>query len=117
MEITPTERRALRARAHHLQPVVIIGDAGIRPAVLREIDVALKHHELIKVRLMIAEREDRAGMAAEIAEAVEAAVVQTIGRMFVLYRPPSEDEKKAAIKKQRPRRREPRRTKRSYQMQ
>lgn len=116
MELTPTERRALRARAHHLQPVVIIGEAGVRPAVLREIDVALRSHELIKVRLMVAEREDRAGIAAEIAEALEAAVVQSIGRMLVLYRPPSAEEQKAAVKK-RPRRREPRRTKRSYQMQ
>lgn len=113
MEITPTQRRDLRARAHHLQPLVIIGDAGLTPAVLREIDLHLKSHELIKVKMLEAEREQRAGIAAEIAGVLEAALVQTIGKTLIFYRPSPEDRK--AVKKK-PRRRQPRRTKRSFQM-
>lgn len=113
MELTPAERRSLRARAHHLSPVVIIGDAGLTPAVLAEIDVHLKSHELIKVKAQEAERDERAGMAGEIAAALDAAVVQTLGKTLVLYRPNPEG---TSGPKMRPRRKPARRTKRSYQM-
>ncbi|MGE5525902.1 MAG: ribosome assembly RNA-binding protein YhbY [Rhodospirillaceae bacterium] len=115
MELTPAQRRALRAKAHHLSPVVIIGDAGLTPAVLNEIDVHLRSHELIKVKVQEAEREQRAGIADDIASALDAAVVQKIGKTLVMYRPRPEDAS-AAASKARPRRKPPRRTKRSYQM-
>lgn len=114
-DLTPTQRRALRAKAHHLQPVVIVGDAGLTPSVVAEIDVHLKSHELIKVKVQEAEREERAGIAGRIAAALDAAVVQTIGKTLVIYRPRPEDARAAAPAK-RPRRKPPRRTKRSYQM-
>lgn len=115
MELTPAQRRALRAKAHHLQPVVIIGGAGLTPAVIGEIDVHLKSHELIKVKAQEAERDERSGIADEIAAALGAAVVQKIGKTLVIYRPqPEGAEGKAGMK--RPRRKQPRRTKRSYQM-
>lgn len=115
MELAPARRRALRAQAHHLQPVVIIGDAGLTPGVLSEIDVHLKSHELIKIKVQEGERQQRAGMADEIAVALEAAVVQKIGKTLIIYRPRREGAEAAAPKK-RPRRKPPRRTKRSYQM-
>jgi putative YhbY family RNA-binding protein len=115
MELTPAQRRNLRAQAHHLQPVVIVGSAGLTPSVINEIGVHLNSHELIKVKLQDAEREDRPAIADTVAEALGAAVVQHIGKTVVLYRPKPEDAAKAA--KKRPRRKPARRTKRSYQMQ
>jgi RNA-binding protein len=115
MDLTPAQRRALRARAHHLQPVVIIGDAGLTPAVLREIEVHLKSHELIKVRVPEGERTERTGVAEGIADALEAAVVQKIGKTLVIYRPRPEGAETAAMARK-PRRKPARRTKRSYQM-
>jgi len=114
-ELTPAERRALKARAHHLDPVVMIGDAGATPGVLHEIDLALKSHELIKVRVLGDDRERREAMADEICAALDASPVQHIGKILVLFRerPPQPDEgKKAAPRRGRKGRR---RTKRSYQ--
>jgi len=58
-KLTPVERRGLRAQAHHLHPVIMVGEAGATPAVLKEIDLALKSHELIKVRVLGDDRERR----------------------------------------------------------
>ena len=112
-ELTPTERKTLRARAHHLDPVVMIGSGGLTEEVLREIDANLKSHELIKVRVLGDDREAREALAAQVCEATGAAPVQTIGKLLVIYRPkPPGAEKK---KKRRPGRKPARRTKRSYQ--
>src|SRR5687767_9929679 len=115
LELTPAERRALRARAHHLHPIVMIGEAGLTPAVLHEVDVALKSHELIKIRILGDDRERRGRLGEEICAALDAAEVQSIGKMVVVFRPRPEesaDAKKAA--RRRPRK--PRfRAKRSFQ--
>lgn len=111
--LNSADRRALRARAHHLQPVVMIGDAGLTPAVLAEIEVNLKNHELIKIRILGDERESRRGVAAAICEATGAEPVQHIGKIVVIYRPKPPEEQKPA--KHRPRRKPARRTKQSYQ--
>src|SRR2546423_15021918 len=84
--ITPTERRNLRAKAHSLSPVVMIGNAGLTPAVLHEIDVNLLAHELIKVRVFSDERAARDEMLARICDELDAAPVQHIGKLLVLYR-------------------------------
>jgi len=84
--ITPSERRALRAKAHHLEPVVMIGHAGLTPSVIHEIDVNLQAHELIKVRVLSDEREQREGLLSQICEQTGAEPVQHIGKLFVLYR-------------------------------
>lgn len=80
-------RRALRARAHHLDPVVAIGLHGLTPAVVHEIDVALLAHELIKVRVFSDDRTARAALLDEVARALDAAPVQQLGKLFVLWRP------------------------------
>ena len=85
--LTNAERKALKARAHPLHPVVIAGAAGLTPAVLQEIDRALGSHELIKVRLAGADREARERSAEDIAEALSCAVVQVIGHVLVIFRP------------------------------
>jgi RNA-binding protein len=79
-------KKILKARAHSLSPVVITGQNGITPAVLNEIELALDHHELIKVRVNAADRDERAGMVAEIVEATRAEVVQAVGHVVALYR-------------------------------
>jgi putative YhbY family RNA-binding protein len=86
-ELTPAERRALRARAHHLHPVVLIGEAGLTPAVLGEIDLALKSHELIKIRVTGVDRRLRGSLIGEIGAALDASPVQHIGRIPVVFRP------------------------------
>lgn len=85
-EIAPTQRRALRAAAHHLNPVVSISQKGLTPSVLAEIDRCLKAHELIKLRLYGIEREDRDALFTEICTALDCAAVQHIGNLLVLWR-------------------------------
>jgi len=91
------ERLALKAQAHALNPVVLLGAAGLNAAVLAEIDRALASHGLIKVRIPSADRDEREAMFAEIADRLAAARVQAIGKLLVLYRPPPpETERKLA---------------------
>lgn len=76
----------MRGLAHGLEPVVLIGNAGLTPAVLKEIDASLKAHELIKVKAGGAEREDRVAWLAQICETLDAQPVQHIGKILVIYR-------------------------------
>ena len=85
--LTPTERRALRARAHHLHPVIMIGAGGLTPAVLREIDIALKSHELIKIRVPGKDRSAREALINATCAALDASPVQHIGKILVIFRP------------------------------
>lgn len=84
--LSPLERKGLKARAHHLNPVVLIGDAGLTPAVMREIDVALKSHELIKVRVTGDDRDTRVAAYETICSELGAEPVQHIGKLLVLFR-------------------------------
>ena len=79
-------RQQLKARAHALKPVVLTGQAGISPALLSEIDGALEHHELIKVRINAADREARQAAAAQICHALNAELVQRIGHVVTIFR-------------------------------
>lgn len=94
--LSPIERKALKAEAHALDPVVLIGDQGLTAAVLKEIDRSLKAHALIKVRAATDEREQREAWLAEIADALNAAPVQHIGKMLVVWRKKPEEKKKTA---------------------
>jgi len=87
LNLTSLERRALRAKAHHLHPVVAIGQHGLTPSVLREIDVNLRAHELIKVRAFSDIRGEREAMLGQICAKLDAAAVQHIGKLLVLWRP------------------------------
>jgi putative YhbY family RNA-binding protein len=78
--------RALRAQAHHLHPVVIIGHHGLTPAVLHELDVNLLAHELIKVRVFSDARDERDALLHRICEALDATPVQHIGKLLILWR-------------------------------
>ncbi|MDR0771263.1 MAG: YhbY family RNA-binding protein [Burkholderiales bacterium] len=85
--LTPTERRALRAQAHALDPVVMIGQHGLTPAVLREIDHALNAHELIKVRIFNDDRAEREALQFAVCDQLACAPVQHLGKLIVLWRP------------------------------
>jgi len=84
-DLTAAQRRALRAKAHPLHPVVLIGDKGLTEAVLREIEVHLKSHELIKIRAQ-SERDEREAWLREICLRLSARAVQHIGKTLVVYR-------------------------------
>ena len=82
-----SEIRALRAKAHHLHPVVIIGQHGLTPAVLHEIDVALLAHELIKIRVGSDARDERDRLLERICAEMDAAAVQHLGKVLTVWRP------------------------------
>ena len=92
IKLTPVERSALRAEAHGLKPVVMVGEAGLTANVLKEIELGLDSHGLIKVRVFGDDREARVAMYDTICEQMGAAPVQHIGKLLVLYRPKKEVE-------------------------
>lgn len=98
-ELSPVQRRALRAAAHHLNPTVAIAANGLTPAVLKEIDVSLNAHELIKVKLHGIERDDRAALLDRICAELGCAPIQHIGNILILWR--ENPEKTAAATKPR----------------
>ena len=87
-------RLTLRSQAHHLDPVVLLGANGLTEAVMKEIDRALKSHELIKVKVPTDDREERESIFAKVADELGAARVQMIGKLLILWRP-AEDEDEA----------------------
>lgn len=93
IELTPAQRRELRSRAHHLNPVVTIAGNGLAPAVVAEIERSLQAHELIKVRVQGAERDQRENLMAELCATLGAAAVQHIGNILVVWREKKEDPK------------------------
>jgi RNA-binding protein len=84
--LTSQERKALKARAHKLEPLVLIGGKGLTDAVVAEVDFALKAHELIKVRAPGLERRERDLAFEEIGRRTGADLVQQVGKIAVLYR-------------------------------
>lgn len=92
VHLSPRERSSLKGRAHALEPVVHIGQAGVTDAVVKEADRALAAHELIKVRVGGDNRDDRAAFIDALCERTDAAKVQTVGKIAVLWRPRPVDE-------------------------
>lgn len=87
IQLTPAERKQHRGDAHHLEPVVLIGAEGLTSAVLKEADGALNAHGLIKVRMFSDDRQVREAAFAQLAEGLNAAPIQHIGKLFILWRP------------------------------
>jgi RNA-binding protein len=86
MTLTTQQIRKLRSLAHHLKPVVMIGDKGINDNILTELDRALEHHELIKIRIAGASKDERRALSNEICQASNATLIQLIGNITILYR-------------------------------
>jgi len=99
LKISPKERSALRSEAHALNPVVLIGEAGLTETVLKEIDASLNAHGLIKVKVFGDVREERIQIYETVCEKLEAAPIQHIGKLFVVYRPKKEASKETSAKK------------------
>lgn len=91
--LSPAQRKVHRADAHHLDPVVLIGGDGLTAAVRKEVDAALKAHGLIKVRVFSDDRAAREAMLQTLADELDAAPIQHIGKLLVLWRPVPEKEK------------------------
>ncbi len=83
--MSTVDKKNLKTQAHQLNPVVIIGQAGLTEAVIREINLALDAHELIKVRIR-ADREDRVEIKNRICIETQAELIQAIGQIVVLFR-------------------------------
>lgn len=118
LPLSSDERRVLRARAHNINPVVSISESGLTEAVLKEIEVNLKAHELIKIRVYGDSRENREAYFAQICSELGAAPIQHIGKLLVVYRTdPASSTAIDGTKTTKPRRHtsDPRRTKRSFQ--
>jgi len=94
--LTTCERAHLKARAHALEPKVMVGHGGLTPTVIAEIDRALTAHELIKVKILGDDREARETMGDEICAGTDSASVQRVGKVIVLWRPTPEEAKKRA---------------------
>jgi RNA-binding protein len=99
LKLTPAERSTLRSEAHALSPVVLVGEAGLTPAVLKEIDANLDAHGLIKVRVFGDDRDARIEMYETICEKLGAAPIQHIGKLLVLFRPKKEAQKERSEKR------------------
>ena len=96
--LTPARRSELRAQAHALSPVVMIGDKGLSDTVVAEVDRALTAHELVKVKAATDDREARAAWMASLCEWLDAQPVQTIGKVLVIWRENPEKAKALAAK-------------------
>lgn len=87
MPLTPRDRQQLKARAHALEPVVQIGQDGVTDQVAMELDRALTAHELIKVKVSAPDRDAREALCDDIVTRTDAAEVQRVGKVLVLWRP------------------------------
>ncbi|MGC3874818.1 ribosome assembly RNA-binding protein YhbY [Halomonas sp. GXIMD04776] len=86
MSLSQAQKKAMRGIGHHLDPVVTVAENGLNENVIAELERALKDHELIKIKLALAERDTRQQLIDAIAQGTSADVVQTIGKMALLYR-------------------------------
>ena len=97
IQLTPAERKEKRGDAHHLDPVVMVGADGLTTAVLKEAEVAIRSHGLIKVRVFSDDRAAREAMLTEMADKLNAAPIQHIGKLLVLWRPLPESQAASEI--------------------
>ena len=96
VDLTNAQIRFLRGQAHDLKAMLQVGGKGISDALAAEVDGALEHHELIKIKVAADDRDTRDAMIAELAARTDAALVQRIGHVAVLYRP-SKDKRQIVL--------------------
>lgn len=87
MNLSESQKKHLRGLGHQLKPLVMVGDAGLSDALLAEFESTLDHHELIKVRVRVGDREARDAMIGQLCADSGASLVQRIGNVALLYRP------------------------------
>ena len=86
MSLTKKQVKFLRSKCHELKPVIMMGQKGLTDEVLNELDIALTHHELVKIKLSVDDREMRKQVSAEICKKSHAQEVQSIGKTLTVYR-------------------------------
>jgi len=86
MPLSKKQIKFLRAKCHELKPVIMMGQKGLTDEVLNELDIALTHHELVKIKLSVDDRELRKLVSAEICKKSQAQEVQSIGKTLTVYR-------------------------------
>ncbi|PSJ17414.1 ribosome assembly RNA-binding protein YhbY [Nitrosomonas supralitoralis] len=115
LTLTIAHRRELKAQAHALNPVVMIGKSGLSSSVIEELNRGLSSHELIKIKVQIDDRIARNELFEQICQQLNAAPVQHIGKIFVIYRPKPEEADKKVVQASKKKTSGPFRTKRSFQ--
>lgn len=86
MALTQEQKKQFKSIGHHLKPVLIVAENGLTEGVLAELERALNDHELIKVKINLAEREDRQAVIEELCQAARCELAQVIGKMALIYR-------------------------------
>ncbi len=86
MAVNNAQRRYLRGLTHGLNPVVMVAERGLAPSVMKEVEIALAHHELIKVRVSVGDREARDALIAELLASTGAELIHKIGNVVSIYR-------------------------------
>ncbi len=86
MSLTQEQKKQFKSIGHHLKPIVTIADNGLTESVLAELDRALNDHELIKIQLRLAERDDRKAIVDELCQKSSSLLVQSIGKVALIYR-------------------------------
>jgi putative YhbY family RNA-binding protein len=97
IQLTPAQRKVHRADAHHLDPVVMVGSDGLTANVKKEAHAALNAHGLIKIRIFSDDRAAREAMFQTLADELDAAPIQHIGKLLVLWRPLPETNKEKSV--------------------
>lgn len=97
-KLSPKEKKILKAKAHHLNPIIIIGQNGLTQPVLDEIEIALEHHELIKIKANQHDKEDCNTYANEVCQSLKAEFIGRIGKTLIIYRKKQNSKKKAESK-------------------
>jgi len=93
MKLTERQKKFLRRTAHDLKPVITVGDKGITDALIAELETTLEHHELIKVRFRVGDRDARDAAIEKLVSTVKAILVSRVGNIAALYRPAQENPK------------------------
>ena len=86
MSLTQEQKKQFKSIGHHLKPIVTVADNGLTEGVLAELDPALHDHELIKIQLRLAERDDRKAIIDELCKKSSSTLVQSIGKVALIYR-------------------------------
>ena len=91
-KLTTNQKKFLRGIAHNINPMIIIGANGVTESLMKELDSTLEHHEILKIKMASADRDDRKQIVDYILEQTGALLVQTIGKVCVIYRQSEESE-------------------------
>lgn len=97
MTLTESQKKHLRGLGHGLKPVIMVGDAGLTGSLMAEFEATLAHHELIKIKVRVGDRQLRDRLIGELCESSSSELVQKIGNMALLYRANPEKKKNRIV--------------------